>query len=412
MSKVVLMSHQQTAMETLNGFQNTAYYLDCGLGKTFVGSEQIMRFNNDCTVLVCPKSLIPVWKKHFETFYPDVPINDCTKKRQIINGINLINYDLIWRRPEFLMLKDFTLCLDESSLIQNETAKRSKFVLKLQAKNNILLSGTPVSGSKYEKLWSQCRLLGWGIKKKDFYSRYIIEREIKIKNSPFPLKIVAGYKNVEELKFLLKHHGAYFLKAEEVLNLPAQNFIPVEIETSSAYQKFRKHKIVEIDGETLIGENVLTQMLYERQLCGQYSKNKLEAFADLIETSDERWIVFYSFNAELEKLKSIVKGRPISIVNGDTKDLTAYENDENSITFIQYQAGSHGLTLTKSNKMIYYSPPMSCEHWQQSQKRIHRISQDRPCFYYIMLCQNSVETKIKKALDRGVDFNNRLFEEE
>lgn len=406
------MPHQRQAMETLHGFQNTAYYLDCGLGKTFVGSEQIMRYGNDCTVLVCPKSLIPVWKKHFETYYPNMPLNDCTKKRQIINGINLINYDLVWRRPEFLTLKDFTLCLDESSLIQNETAKRSKFILKLQAKNNILLSGTPVSGSKYEKLWSQCRLLGWNIRKRDFYERYVIEGLINIKNSPFPVKIVRGYKNVEELKFLLKHHGAYFLKAEEVLNLPAQNFIPVEIESSSAYKKFRKNKIVEIDGETLIGENVLTQMLYERQLCGQYSKNKLEAFADLIETSDERWIVFYSFNAELEKLKSVAKGRPISVVNGETKDLTAYENDDNSITFIQYQAGSHGLTLTKANKMIYYSPPMSCEHWQQSQKRIHRISQDRPCFYYIMLCQNSVETKIKKALDRGVDFNNRLFEED
>ena len=406
------MPHQREAMETLQDFHNTAYYLDCGLGKSFVGSEQIMRYHNDYAVLVCPKSLIPMWKKHFETYYPDMPINDCTKKRQIIKGVNLINYDLIWRRPEFLALKDFTLCLDESSLIQNENAKRSKFILKLQAKNNILLSGTPVSGSKYEKLWSQCRLLGWGIKKKDFYSRYIIEREIKIKNSPFPLKIVAGYKNVEELKFLLKHHGAYFLKAEDVLNLPAQNFIPVEIEPSRAYQKFRKNKIVEIDGETLIGENVLTQMLYERQLCGQYSKNKLEAFADLIETSDERWIVFYSFNAELEKLKSIIKGRPISVVNGEIKDLTAYENEENSITFIQYQAGSHGLTLTRANKMIYYSPPMSCEHWQQSQKRIHRISQERPCFYYIMLCQDSVEMKIKKALDRGVDFNNRLFEEE
>ncbi len=412
MSKVVLMPHQIEAMETLSGFQSVAYYLDCGLGKSFVGSEQIMKYNNDYTVLVCPKSLISMWRKHFETNYPDVLINDFTKTRKITKGVNLVNFDLIWRCPEFLNLRDFTLCLDESSLIQNETTKRSRFILKLQAKNNILLSGTPVSGSKYEKLWSQCRLLGWNIRKRDFYERYVIESQINIKNSQFPIKIIVGYRNEDELKQNLRDHGAYFLKAEDVLNLPKQNYIPVEIEPTSVYKNFRKNKIVEIDGETLIGENVLTQMLYERQLCGQYSKNKLEAFADLIETSDDRWIVFYSFSAELEKLKEIAKGRPISIVNGETKDLTAYENDDNSITFIQFQAGSHGLTLTKANKIIYFTPPMSCEHWQQSQKRIHRISQDRPCFYYVMLCKDSVETKIKKALDRGVDFNNRLFEEE
>ena len=30
--------------------------------------------------------------------------------------------------------------------------------------------------------------------------------------------------------------------------------------------------------------------------------------------------------------------RPFSIVNGETKDLTAYEEHGNSITFVQYQA--------------------------------------------------------------------------
>ena len=34
------------------------------------------------------------------------------------NSVIIINYDLVWRRPELLELKDFTLMLDESSCIK------------------------------------------------------------------------------------------------------------------------------------------------------------------------------------------------------------------------------------------------------------------------------------------------------
>lgn len=66
-----------------------------------------------------------------------------------------------------MSLEDFTLLLDESSMIQNDKAKRTKAILKLKASNVILLSGTPVGG-KYENLYSQLKLLGWKITKNNF----------------------------------------------------------------------------------------------------------------------------------------------------------------------------------------------------------------------------------------------------
>lgn len=57
-----------------------------------------------------------------------------------------------------IKFRDFTLMLDESSMITNPTAKRTKFVHALEPENVILLSGTP-TGGKYEKLWSQLKLL-------------------------------------------------------------------------------------------------------------------------------------------------------------------------------------------------------------------------------------------------------------
>ena len=84
---------------------------------------------------------------------------------QNIQIVGVINYDLVFRRKYIAHITDFTLLLDESSLICNENAKRSKFILKLQTESVILLSGTPTAG-KYERLWSQLKLLGWDINKK------------------------------------------------------------------------------------------------------------------------------------------------------------------------------------------------------------------------------------------------------
>ena len=405
-----LYPHQIKALDETKSFNRTAYYHDMGLGKTFTGSEKMMSFNSDYNLIVCQKSKVTDWVNHFKEHYPQVNVIDYTKpKSKLDKGVIIINYDLIWRRPELQTMRDITLMLDESSLIQNENAKRSKYILnKLSYKNVILLSGTPVSG-RYERLWSQCRLLGWNISKREFYNRYVIEQELNIKTSQFPIKIVVGYKNVEELKSMLRICGAHFLKTEDVLSLPEQTFVNINVDTIPAYRKFQKDKVVTVDDKTLLGDTTLTQMLYERMLCSQFNKNKLDAFADLLDSTDDRLIVFYNFNDELEKLKEIAKNRPISIISGSVKDKTAYDEKDNSITFCQYQAASMGHNLQKANKIVYFSLPLSSELFEQSKKRTHRIGQSKACFYYVMLCKNSIEEKILDTLKKRQDYTEKLF---
>ena len=163
----------------------------------------------------------------------------------------------------------------------------------------------------------------------------------------------------------------------------------------------------------LVGDTTLTKRLYARQLCGQYSEFKLQAFKELVQSTQDRLIVFYNFNAELELLKRIAASldRPISEVNGQTKDLTAYEQEDNSITFIQYQAGAMGLNLQKANKIIYFTLTDKSELFEQSKKRIHRIGQEQPCFYYILMCKGSVEEVILQTLEMRKDFTDELFNE-
>ena len=395
---------------------------EMGLGKTYSGGEKLIQLGARVNLVICQKSKISDWFQHFANNY-HVIVNNLTNKLEFEYFMSLatnpnlsetivgvINYELAFRRPELAQLKDFTLMLDESSLIQNEQAKRSKFILKkLKPANVILLSGTP-TGGKYERLYSQLKLLGWDISKTTYWNTYIDYHFEDM--GGFPVRFIDGYKNVDRLKRKMREYGCHFLKTEDVLELPEQIFTTVKVPVSKEYRKFRKDKVVTVDGTQLIGDNTLTKMLYERQLCGQYSKDKLEAFKDLVASTEDRLIVFYNFTSELVELRRELLDRPVSIVNGQYKDLTNYENCDNSITFIQYQAGAMGLNLQKANKIIYFTPPLSSELYEQSKKRINRIGQNRTCYYYNLTVTGSIEEKIYKTLAMRRDYTEKLFEEE
>ena len=442
------MPHQQQALDQTESFNRCAYYLDMGLGKTFVGAEKMYLLNNDVNLVVCQKSKINDWVDHFEKYYPDYEVFNLTKKTQVVRFrelidtstiydykkqiVGVINYDLVYRRSYITHIKDFTLMLDESSLIQNETTQRAKFILRLQPESVVLLSGTPTSG-KYEKLWSQCKLLGWDIKKKAFWASYVDTEWVE--QGQFKREVVTGYKHVDHLKKKLSQHGAVFMKTQEVIELPEQIEQKIYVKPTKEYRHFMKNGYLVLDTLNLIqfkddsdfygndvtprvelvGDNSLTKTLYARQLCGQWHKEKLEAFRDLLESTEDRVIVFYNFNEELTRLRKICESlnREVSFVNGSGRSMYAYECVENSVTFIQYQAGAMGGNFQKANKIIYYTLPLgkgSCDLWEQSKKRIHRIGQDKSCFYYYLLVKGSFEEKNFAALRKGKELTDELFE--
>lgn len=447
MNSLNFMPHQQKALDQTEEFNRVAYYLDMGLGKTFVGAEKMYLLNNDANLVICQKSKIDDWIEHFNTFYPDYAVFDLTKKNQAVRFrelidtdkfydydlqiVGVINYDLAFRRSYITHIRNFTLVLDESSIISNEGAKRSKFVLKLNPESVVLLSGTPTAG-KYERLWSQCKLLGWDISKKAFWRSYVDTEWIE--QGEFKREVVVGYKNVPHLKKKLAEHGVVFMKTNEVITLPEQVEQNIYIKPTKEYRYFMKNSYLLLDtvnlcqfkddsdyfGEDvtprieLIGDNSLTKILYARQLCGQYHREKLEAFKDLLESTEDRLIVFYNFNEELIRLKRICEnlGRKVSFVNGSGMSMYAYEEIPNSVLFVQYQAGAMGGNYQKANKIIYFTLPLgkgSCDLWEQSKKRIHRIGQKNTCFYYYLLVKGSFEEKNFAALKEGKELTDELF---
>lgn len=418
-----LYKHQEEALEAVMGQPNCAFYLDMGLGKTFVGSEKMKEYGSNVNLVICQKSKVKDWVDHFRTYY-HVDVYDLTKSNDFeeftyvqhqplreygIPSVGIINYELAWRRKDLLKLTDFTLMLDESSIIQNRKTKQTKFVMDLKPSHVILLSGTPTAG-KYENLWTQCHLLGWDISERLYQSQFVnwelvefygVKHRVVKKSDP--------YKNTDRLKSKLREHGAVFQKTEDVFDLPDQSFIPVDVKPPKQYKRFLKDGYVEIDGLELIGDTTLTKRLYTRQLCGMFNDNKESALIDLLNSTQDRVIIFYNFVGELESLKRVcgLLKRPYSQINGSVKDLYNYEHESDSVTLIQYQSGAMGLNLQKANKTIYYSLPERSDLFEQSKARTHRIGQNRPCFYYVML--SGIEYQIYDVLKERKDWTDELF---
>lgn len=434
MKEITWLPHQIEVLDHLEKYDHAGVFLDMGLGKTFIGAEMVY-FNageEGKNLLVCPISGIDMWLDHFKEFYgDDFDIYNLRDPQQYIQFtstnaviypyIGIVNYDLVFRRKELSKMRFNCVCLDESSIIKNSAwkklSKRAEFFIDLEQSDHapkhwVELSGTPTDG-KYEKLVSQVNLLGWKIDEERFWKHYV-DYEVEW-DEGHPIVTVNGYKNTDRLKRKLAEIGCVFMKSEDVLDLPKQNDVWHYTQASPEYRKFRSQELVEMpDGEEIVGDTTLKKLLYSRMLCGHKSLFKLDMMRDILDSTSKRLIVFYSFNGELEALMKLCVEyeRPISQYNGHMKALYSYENHDNSVTLVQYQSGSKLLNLQLANQIVYFTPPLSSEDFEQSKKRIHRIGQEQPCFYHYLVCKGTIEESIYERLALLKDYTDDLFENE
>ena len=377
-----------------------------------------MAYKYENVLVVCQKSKILDWCNHWasETDY-DVNSAYALKPRelnaidQMCHTVIVTSYDMVWRRPVFkAFAKTAHLVLDESSLIQNEGTKRTDFIMKLEPLTVTLLSGTPCSG-RYENMWTQCHLLGWDITRTQYWNRYVEWHMEKFYSIPRPIRVVDGYKNVEELKSKLREHGAVFMTTEEAIELPDKIEETTYVPVSDAYKRFKKNWLVEIDGEEIVGDTPLNKMLGLRKLASYYSEEKRQALQDILEVNPERIVVFYTFKKELEEIRKIAGKRHFCEINGEHHDQSDFDKYDDCVIAVQIKSGAMGLNLQKSNFTVYYSLPLSCSDWMQSVARTHRIGQRRKCIYVYLMMEDSIEIEIMEKLKKGEDYTLRLFEE-
>ena len=444
--KAKLFAHQQDAyvfaLDTFEKGKAVALLADMGTGKSMMTIAITGTLEADKGVkkmlVVCPKSIVGVWEDEFRKFADyryALTVLDGTmeKKRSSFNymqgaalQIIVVNYESCWRlETEISKWNPDLIVCDESSKIKTPSASQSKALHRLgrQSKYNIILTGTPITGSPLD-IFSQYKFLDDSIFGTSFYlfrNRYAIL-------GGYQNRMIVGYRHLDELVEKV-HSIAFRIKIEDAVDLPPfideTRAITLEPKAQSLYRMLEQDCYAELANGEVTARNVLTQLLRLAQCTGgfirddikgeaqQVSGAKLDALEDIIDTcldEEKKVVVFARFVPEIEAIAAMLKKKKIGYaqIYGATTDradqVKKFQEDPEIKVFIgQLQTTGMGLTLTAANVAVFYSLDFSYANYEQSRARIHRIGQKQKCLYIHLVGKGTVDEKILTALKHKGD---------
>lgn len=418
-------------------------FFEMGLGKTRTSLAIMQEKKAKKILILCQLSKIWDWEEECRKWYGEdktiiVLSTSSNKKKykQIAQSegdfIVIAKFTSAWRRESELIENgilgfDTHVIFDESQNMKSHKGKLGKFMFVLSnvVQSLFLLTGTPWSNNQGD-LFNQLRCLGWDIKYKEFEDRFLRVRAIPIKGK-YTINVPFGNKNEKELKSIVYQYASLKTTEEVGIQLPEQNFVDIKLHyDNNIYDTVEANRFyVNKDEELLLLKAPLDTLTFLRQLAnGGYqdeldiSAHKKDALIDLLDSNKEDIVLFYNFNQELNMIKDVLKKNKVDIkifeCNGSNKDyVTRHEHkDKRQIILIQYLSGATGIELHDFKYVVFFSPTLSSQIYQQAIKRVHRIGQKENCFYYRFITKGTIEEKIYRTLKRGKDYTVMMFEKE
>lgn len=437
-----LYAHQVEGIEFLKRHRAAMLYDDMGLGKTrqaLIAAHQLFRAGKIDRVLVLAPAVVYIsWKDEISKFLDEEQINLVTYYPSDqsfyavpprVDGmpVLIVSYALLPQKRHAITLEKWAasgktlLVCDESSFLKNRAAKQTKASAKIAASCEYrwLLTGTPIANSPLD-LYGQSLVMSNGSRGplsafKSFYhfrARYAVLKLMNIGQVRF--QQVVGYQNIPELT---KRFAPYVLRRtkEECLDLPEKTFIVREVSLSNGtwaiYKELKKEALLALPNEDVKPEpNAAVRLL---KLCQLTSGQENPPFANdlqrdvssekldwLVEqlldgelSNDEAVVVWSRWRRESERLQAMLASKleVYRIFGGQNSanrsaDVQGFQTSTKRRTMIsQVHAGGYGLTLTAASTAVYLSNSFSHIDRVQSEDRIHRIGQKRPCLYVDVL---------------------------
>lgn len=442
--------HQVKAFNFADPKAGAMLALGMGCGKSKVAVDLIVNKGAKQTIIVCPVSVLAVWRREFEKHSPvalEILILDkgtvAKKTSQAILFVEkckrlrhpcviVINYEAAWRTSfcKWSLGQTWDVAiLDESHRAKGHSTEVSKFVSQLGRISSfrICLTGTPMPHSPLD-LFGQFRFLDRGIFGTWFH--HFRNRYAKL-NPIFPGKVDA-WLNQEELKkkFSLL---AYRVTADEVLDLPPamhhERRCRLSPSADAIYHSIEQDLIADIGCGVVTATNALTRLLRLQQATSGYSvedERKLEIEIDtekrdllheLLEDigPDEPCVVFCRFRYDLHMVREVAEklNRRYGELSGMAKDgldELGCMKEGVQILGVQIQSGGVGVDLTRARYAIYYSIGFSLGDYEQSLARVHRPGQTRPTHYYHLIASGTVDDVVYRALKARKDLILEVLE--
>ena len=461
-------AHQLTALEKSWNKESYAYFMEMGTGKTKVLIDNMAMLYDKGAIngalIVAPKGVIGTWyNQEIPTHLPDHIKNVSVLWQSNINKTQQEKLNTLFETGEdlhilimnieafstdkgktfaakFLRTHKTLTAIDESTVIKNPKAKRTKNILALAdlCKYRRIMTGSPVTKNPLD-LYSQCNFLDPFLLNFQSYfafrNRYAEMKTLHMHGRQ--IQIVNGFKNLSELSDKLKGFSYRVLK-EDCLDLPpkiwTKRHITLTAEQAKVYKQMKEQALAVLKGKQVTSVSALTQLMRLHQItCGHFAaddgsvqqikNNRLSELMDVLEETEGKAIIWAHYQHDI---KNIVK--EIEKVHGPGSVVTYYgltPQDERQDNIKQFQSndevrfligtpatGGYGITLTQANTVIYYSNGYDLEKRLQSEDRAHRIGQKKSVTYVDIMAEDTVDEKIVKALRKKINIASEVMGEE
>jgi SNF2 family DNA or RNA helicase len=145
---------------------------------------------------------------------------------------------------------------------------------------------------------------------------------------------------------------------------------------------------------------------------------RLKALDEVIEETEQKVIVFVPYRHTIEVVARHLtdKNVSIAIIQGDVSAtqraqiINMFQTmDEPRVLVVQPQSASHGVTLTRADTVVFWSPVMSVETYLQCIARMDRVGQVNK-MTVVHLQGSEVEKKMYAMLQGKVDMHTKLVD--
>ena len=461
-------AHQLTALEKSWNKEHYAYFMEMGTGKTKVLIDNLAMLYDkgkvDGALIIAPKGVVKTWyEQELPTHLPNHIENvsvlwqaNITKTQQekletlfeietalhlLIMNVEALSTDKgVKFASKFLNSHKAIMAIDESTTIKTPTAQRTKNIIRLGdlAKYKRIMTGSPITKNPLD-LYTQCYFLDpYLLDHASYYSfrnRYAIMKTMHVRGRS--IQVVHKFQNLSELSEIVKQFSYRVLK-EDCLDLPPKNFIKRHITLTPAqkkvYEQMKKAAMAVLNGKVTTTMTVLTQLMRLHQItCGHFTaddgsvqqveSNRMNELMSILEETDGKAIIWANYQRDIENIVNDItkKYGPGSVVS--YYGLTPQEERQDNIRQFQSNpkcrfmvgtpsTGGYGITLTAANTVIYYSNGYDLEKRLQSEDRAHRIGQKKTVTYIDLICEDTVDEKIVKALRDKINIASEVMGEE
>ena len=461
-------AHQLKALEKSWNKKCFAYFMEMGTGKSKVLIDNVSMLYDQGKIngvlIVAPKG---VYKNWYDQEIPNHLVNHIEKnvvlwqasitKQQQQNldtlfktgtdlHILIMNVEALSTKKgvdfaaKFLNSHDTMMAIDESTTIKNPEAKRTKNIVNLgrAAKYKRILTGSPVTKSPLD-LYKQCEFLDpWLLDHQSYYSfrtRYAIMKTANFGGRS--VQIVVGYRNLGELSDKLKPFSDRVLK-DDCLDLPSKTFMKRTVQLTpdqfKVYQQMKREALAMMNGKMITTANALTQLMRLQQItCGHFKaddgtvqdikSNRLDELINVLNEIEGKVVIWAHWQSDVRQIiKALVEEfgencfvdyYGLTPQDERQDNIKRFQNDDKCRFFVGTpQTGGYGITLTAASNMVYYSNGYDLEKRQQSEARIDRIGQTKPMTYIDIICEDTVDDRIVKALRKKVNIASQVMGEE